>query len=158
MPQFEYYIERSSADDCQVDGIKCHWYSAQGDMTANSIYAVRDFCVKLMGIPGVYRVAIRNTAPDCEWKEFDAVDTRNPEAAAVAVSKAKKKARRAKKVNSKSNSKDDLPPTPPEGYFAEWCASRGGWCFVEHIPYPRRASKEGQKYIKVYSDVSPRID
>ncbi len=66
-------------------------------MTANSIYAVRDFCVKLMSIPGVYRVAIRNTAPDCKWKEFEAVDTRNPEVASEAASKAQKKARRTKK-------------------------------------------------------------
>lgn len=98
MPQFEYYIERSSADDCQVDGIICHWYSAQGYMRANSITVVRMFCAKLMGIPGVYRVAIRNTAPDCDWIEFGPIDTRNPEVASEAVSKAKKKARRTKKA------------------------------------------------------------
>jgi hypothetical protein len=66
-------------------------------MTAHSINAVREFCAKLMTIPGVYRVAIRNTAPDCEWKEFGPIDTRNPDVASEAVSKAKK-ARRSKKV------------------------------------------------------------
>lgn len=66
-------------------------------MTAHSINAVRDFCSKLMVIPGVYELAIRNTEPGCEWKTFGPIDTRNPEAAAVAVSKAKKKARRTKK-------------------------------------------------------------
>ncbi len=66
-------------------------------MTAHSIYAVREFCMKLLLIPGVYRVAILNTEPDSTWREFGPIDTRNPEAAAEAVSKAKKKARRTKK-------------------------------------------------------------
>jgi hypothetical protein len=63
-------------------------------MTAHSINAVREFCAKLMTIPGVYRVAIRNTAPDCEWKEFGPIDTRNPEAAAEAVVKTTAKRRK----------------------------------------------------------------
>lgn len=100
MPQFEYHVNRSQAEGCQAPGIKCSSYSVDGTMTANSIYAVREFCMKLMTIPGVYRVAIRNTAPDCEWKEFGPIDTRNPDAAADAVSKAKKKAKRTKKVKS----------------------------------------------------------
>lgn len=100
MPQFAYQVNRSTAEGCQTPGIVCGVYSADGTMNANSIYAVREFCMKLMMIPGVYRVAIRNTDPGCKWKEFGPIDTRNPEAAAEAVVKAKKKAKRTKKVKS----------------------------------------------------------
>ncbi len=97
MPQFEYSFHRSNAEASAAAGVKCSVYSVEGRMPFNSINAVKEFCTKLMTIAGVYSLKIRNTEPGCEWKHFE-IDTRNPEVASEAVSKAKKKARRTKEV------------------------------------------------------------
>lgn len=97
MPQFAYKVTRSNAANFQSPGISCSEYHAEGTTRAHSISAVRQFCAGLMFLPGVYRVAIRNTEDGCEWKEYGPIDTRNPESAAEAVSVAKKKAKRGKR-------------------------------------------------------------
>lgn len=72
MVQFEY-------DVSLTDGVGewCPDVGFAGTMPANSIYHVRDFCVRMMGaVPGVYAIRIRNVK-ESDWVEFDPVDTRN---------------------------------------------------------------------------------
>lgn len=98
MPQFRYEFHRCNAEASQAPGIRCSVYSVEGEMPFHSINAVKDFCIRLMSIPGVYSLRIRNTEPGCEWKSFGPIDTRNPAAAAEAVVKAKKKSKRTKQL------------------------------------------------------------
>jgi len=97
LPQFRYEFHTCNADASQAPGIKCYVFAVDGESPFHSINAVKEFCIRLMVIPGVYSLRIRNTEPGCEWKTFPPIDTRNPEAAAEAVVKAKKKAKRTKK-------------------------------------------------------------
>lgn len=80
--RFFFELYRSDEPEYQVSGLKCSTYEVRGEMDATSIYKVKEFAVRLMAIPCVYSLQIRNAAADCDWKDFGPIDTRNPEQAA----------------------------------------------------------------------------
>ena len=80
--KFLFELYRSDEAKDQVSGLKCSTLEVRGEMYATSIYKVKEAAIRLMAIPGVYSLQIRNAAADCEWKDFGPIDTRNPEQAA----------------------------------------------------------------------------
>lgn len=93
MPMFFYESVRSAEKADQAPGMKCSMFTLSGTISANSVNGVKEIVTKLMVIPGVYTLSIRNTAEGSEWKNMDKIDTRNPEVAADAVQKSKKSKR-----------------------------------------------------------------
>ena len=89
--KFEFELYRSEEKEHQVPGLKCSSFEVRGETDATSIYRVKDFVFRLMAIPGVYMLQIRNSAENCEWRDFGPIDTRNPEQAAKQQTKAKAK-------------------------------------------------------------------
>jgi hypothetical protein len=76
-----------------VPGITRGKLDAAGFVEDTSIYNVRMACIRMMSIPGVYSLQIRNVKGG-EWMHYGPIDTRNPNVASEAVSKAKKKAKK----------------------------------------------------------------
>jgi hypothetical protein len=89
---FEFTIERSAAPEHQAVGIRCRMYQSSGTVDLNSVNAVREHCVRLMIIPGVYEVRIRNAQPDHDWLAAEHVDTRAPDQVPSAAKTVKRKA------------------------------------------------------------------
>lgn len=82
---FELYRSDEPAD--QVHGLKCSTLEVRGEMDATSIYRVKEAAIRLMAIPGVYSLQIRNAADGCDWRDFGPINTRNPEQAAKLTKK-----------------------------------------------------------------------
>lgn len=81
--EFCFFVERSQKREDQSPNFQCNTFNFGGTTKATSINRVKEFCVTLMSIPGVYRVQIRNKKEEA-WVVFENIDTRNPEAAARA--------------------------------------------------------------------------
>lgn len=84
--EFEFRVERSRKPEDQSPNFKCDNFAFKGTYKATSVNRVKEFCVTLMVIPGVYSVRIRNAAGGA-WLPSDSIDTRNPEAAAATKAK-----------------------------------------------------------------------
>jgi hypothetical protein len=80
--KFEFELYRSEEKEHQVAGLKCSSFEVRGQNESTSIYRVKEFAIRLMAIPGVYFLQIRNAAENGEWRDFGPIDTRNPEQAA----------------------------------------------------------------------------
>ena len=96
---FEFTLERSAAPEHRAVGIRCRMYQSSGTVDLNSVNAVREHCVRLMIIPGVYEVRIRNAAPcqaDHDWQDnwlaAEHVDTRTPDQVPGSAKTVKRKA------------------------------------------------------------------
>jgi hypothetical protein len=89
--KFEFELYRSEEKEHQVAGLKCSSLEVRGETDSTSIYRVKEFAIRLMAIPGVYFLQIRNSAENCDWRDFGPIDTRNPEQAANQKPKAKAK-------------------------------------------------------------------
>lgn len=87
--EFEFFVGRSTKREDQSPDFKCTNFAFKGKTKATSINRVKEFCATLMVIPGVYSVRIRNTTGGA-WILSDPIDTRNPEAAAVAGKRRRK--------------------------------------------------------------------
>jgi hypothetical protein len=77
--KFEFELQRSCAKEHQAVGIRCRDYQAFGTIDANSVNDVRQHCYRLMIIPGVYEVRIRNKEPGNDWLTPVTYDTRDPD-------------------------------------------------------------------------------
>ena len=80
--EFEFFVERSQKPEDQSPNFSCAQYSFGGTTLATSVNRVKEFCAKMMVIPGVYHCRIRNTTGGA-WIASDPIDTRNPESAAA---------------------------------------------------------------------------
>jgi hypothetical protein len=77
--KFEFELYRSEEKEHQVHGLKCSSFEVRGTKESTSIYRVKEFAIRLMAMPGVYTLQIRNAAEHGEWKDFGLIDTRNPD-------------------------------------------------------------------------------
>ncbi len=80
--KFLFELHRSDEPKDQVSGLKYSAYEVRGEMDATSIYRVKEAAIRLMAIPGVYSLRIRNAALNRDWINLGPIDTRNPEQAA----------------------------------------------------------------------------
>ena len=74
--KFHYTLERSTAKEDQVAGVRCSRYWSTGTIDANSVREVEELVRLLMIIPGVYSMQIKNAGPDCEWLPAKMIDNR----------------------------------------------------------------------------------
>lgn len=89
--RFEFIVERSSQPEHQAVGVRCTNYFARGTIDANSVNAVREHCLNLMLIPGVYSLRMKNAAPELDWLKSEEFDTRAPDQVPSAAKPAKRR-------------------------------------------------------------------
>ena len=90
--KFEYTLDRSAAPEHQAVGLRVRMYQSFGTVDLNSVNAVREHCIRLMIIPGVYEVRIRNAEPGNDWLAAENIDTRAPYQVPSAAKTMKRKA------------------------------------------------------------------
>lgn len=78
MTRFLFELHRSQKKEDQAIGLRCASFSIKGEIDTTSVNAVRDYALRLMVLPGVFDLIVRNAAPDCEWKDAGRFDTRAP--------------------------------------------------------------------------------
>lgn len=79
MTRFLFELHRSQKKEDQAVNLRCATFMIKGDIDATSINAVRDQALRLMVLPGVWDLIIRNADPECEWKDGGRFDTRAPD-------------------------------------------------------------------------------
>jgi hypothetical protein len=79
MTKFMFEATRSNEKAHQAVGIRCSMCVLGGEIDGPSVNAVYAIVQKLLVVPGVWHVQIRNADPDCQWKPFVPIDTRTPE-------------------------------------------------------------------------------
>ena len=77
--KFQFEAVRSTEKAQQAVGFRCSHCVIGGEIDANSVNAVYGVVQKLLVVPGVWHVKIKNSQPECEWRPFVPIDTRTPE-------------------------------------------------------------------------------
>lgn len=78
MTRFLFELHRSQKKEDQAIGLRCASFMVKGEIDANSINAVKDYALRMMVLPGVWDLMVRNAEPSCEWKDAGRFDTRSP--------------------------------------------------------------------------------
>lgn len=89
--KFQFEAVRSTEQPHQAIGIRCSFCSIGGEIDGPSINAVYGVVQKLLVVPGVWHVKIKNSQPECEWRPFVPIDTRTPEQIAPSPKTANRK-------------------------------------------------------------------
>lgn len=79
MTRFLFELHRSQKKEDQVVNLRCSSFMIKGEIDANSINAVKDYALRMMVLPGVWDLMVRNAEPSCEWKDAGRFDTRAPD-------------------------------------------------------------------------------
>jgi hypothetical protein len=79
MTRFLFELHRSQKKEDQAIGLRCASFMVKGEIDATSINAVKDSAIRMMVLPGVWDLMVRNAEPGCEWKDAGRFDTRAPD-------------------------------------------------------------------------------
>ena len=79
MTRFLFELHRSQKKEDQAVNLRCASFMVKGEIDATSINAVKDHALRMMVLPGVWDLIVRNAEPSCEWKDCGRFDTRAPD-------------------------------------------------------------------------------
>jgi hypothetical protein len=76
--RFRFAAKRSADPQHRAVNIRCSVCKISGEIDANSINEVKQHAIRLLVMPGIYTLKIRNADEGCKWFHFGPLDTRSP--------------------------------------------------------------------------------